>query len=64
LDYFLGSTRDRLRQYIVGGGPQLTNPDLVSSTNDRYRLSTESMGTVYLELSVILRNFNQYGIEC
>ncbi|KAF4529859.1 hypothetical protein B566_EDAN017680 [Ephemera danica] len=59
----LGSTRDRLRQYFVGGGPQLTNPDLVSSTRDRFRLTTETMGTVHLELTVILRNFTQHGIE-
>lgn len=60
---FLGNTRERLRQYFLGGGPQLSNPELVSSSNDRYRLATETMGTVQLELGVILRNFNQFGIE-
>lgn len=61
--FLAGSTRDRVRQYFLGGGPQLSNPELVSSTGDRYRLATETMGTVHLELGVILRNFNQFGIE-
>ncbi|XP_069677121.1 B9 domain-containing protein 2-like isoform X1 [Periplaneta americana] len=60
----VGSLQDQFVQYFLGGGPQLKNPDLVYSGNDRYRLQTETMGTVHLELGVILRNFDKYGIEC
>jgi hypothetical protein len=59
-----GNLRDQFVQYFLGGGPQLNNPDLVYSGNDRYRLQTETMGVVHLELGVILRNFDKYGVEC
>ncbi|XP_021916275.1 B9 domain-containing protein 2-like isoform X3 [Zootermopsis nevadensis] len=65
LDQFGRSTlRDQFVQYFLGGGPQLKNPDLIYSGNDRYRLQTETMGVVHLELGVVLRNFDKYGVEC
>jgi len=59
-----GTLQDQFVQYFLGGGPQLKNPDLIYSGNDRYRLQTETMGVVHLELGVILRNFDKYGVEC
>ncbi|PSN38465.1 B9 domain-containing protein 2 [Blattella germanica] len=59
-----GTLQDQFVQYFLGGGPQLKNPDLVYSGNDRYRLQTETMGVVHIELGVMLRNFDKYGIEC
>jgi B9 domain-containing protein 2 len=56
--------RDQFVQYFLGGGPQLKNPDLIYSGNDRYHLQTETMGVVHLEIGVILRNFDKYGVEC
>jgi B9 domain-containing protein 2 len=56
--------RDQFVQYFLGGGPQLKNPDLIYSGYDRYHLQTETMGVVHLEIGVILRNFDKYGIEC
>lgn len=59
----LGSWQEQLAQMFVGGGPQLRNPDLIYSGADRYRLHTEAMGTVDLELGVIMKNFDKYGVE-
>ncbi|KAJ8968379.1 hypothetical protein NQ314_002329 [Rhamnusium bicolor] len=58
-----GSLRERFTQYFLGGGLQLKYPDLIFSSGERYKLSTEAMGVISLELSVILRNFTNYGVE-
>ncbi|KAG8222206.1 hypothetical protein J437_LFUL001298 [Ladona fulva] len=57
------SLLQKLRRFFLGGGPYLRNPDLVLSSAERYRLRTESMGEVYVELGVILRNFQTFGVE-
>nr|CAD7402746.1 unnamed protein product [Timema cristinae] len=57
-----GSWRDQFTQFFLGGGPQLKDPNLVYSGNDRYRLQTETMGVVHLELGIILRNFQKFGV--
>lgn len=59
----LGTWQDQLAEMFVGGGPQLRSPDLIYSGADRYRLHTVGMGTVELELCVILRHFDRYGVE-
>ncbi|XP_029908309.1 B9 domain-containing protein 2 [Myripristis murdjan] len=59
----LGSWQEQLAQIFVGGGPQLRTPDLIYSGADRYRLHTEAMGTVELELGIIMRHFDKYGVE-
>ncbi|GLH11916.1 hypothetical protein R5R35_011715 [Gryllus longicercus] len=59
----VGSMRDQINQFFLGGGPQLKNPDVVYSGQDRYRLQTETMGVIHLELNVILRNFHKFGVE-
>lgn len=58
-----GTWSEQFRQYFLGGGAQLKTPDLVHNSIDRYRLQTETMGTIHLELSVILRNFTKFGVE-
>lgn len=50
-------------RYFLGGGPQLKLPDLVYSGTDRYKLHTQTMGTVHLELNIILRNFEKFGVQ-
>lgn len=54
---------EEFRRFFLGGGIQLRSVDLVYSGNERYRLQTETMGTVHLEFNVILRNFSKYGVE-
>ena len=60
----IGSLREQITQAFLGGGPQLKNPDLIYSGADRYHLRTQAMGKVHLQLGVIMRNFDKYGIEC
>ncbi|KAB5548961.1 hypothetical protein PHYPO_G00061690 [Pangasianodon hypophthalmus] len=59
----VGTWQEQLAQMFVGGGPQLRSSDLIYSGADRYRLHTEAMGTVELELCIILRHFERYGVE-
>ncbi len=59
-----GSFREQISQLFLGGSAQLRNPDLIYSGADRYHLRTQAMGNIHLQLGVILRNFDKYGIEC
>lgn len=47
----------------MGGGPELTQDSIVYSSRDRQRVRTQASGTVHLRLSVILRNFDKFGVE-
>eukprot|EP00075_Anas_platyrhynchos_P015189 XP_027304442.1 B9 domain-containing protein 2-like [Anas platyrhynchos] len=58
-----GTWGERLRRFWLGGGPQLLNPDPAYAP-DRFRLRTEAAGTVRMELGVILRHFQRYGVQC
>ncbi|XP_015443916.1 B9 domain-containing protein 2 isoform X1 [Pteropus alecto] len=60
----LGSWREQLARAFVGGGPQLLHADAIYSGADRYRLHTAAGGTVHLELGLLLRHFDRYGVEC
>uniref|UniRef100_T1JIR5 B9 domain-containing protein 2 n=1 Tax=Strigamia maritima TaxID=126957 RepID=T1JIR5_STRMM len=58
-----GSLFDSVNQFFLGGGPQLRNVNNIFCANDRFRLLTTSMGTVHLEVGILLRNFDKYGVE-
>ncbi|NXG00417.1 B9D2 protein, partial [Sakesphorus luctuosus] len=59
-----GGWHDRLRQKCLGGGPQLRTPKLgiVAGGAERFRLRTESAGTVRVGLGVLPRNFGSFGV--
>jgi B9 domain-containing protein 2 len=59
----IGSFKDQITSYFVGGGIELKNPELAISNSESYRLKTISMGIVHLKINVILRNFDKYGVE-
>ncbi|XP_018898557.2 B9 domain-containing protein 2 [Bemisia tabaci] len=59
----VGGIRDQITQYFLGGGAQLRMPDVVYTGLDRYKLQTEAMGIVHIELGLVLRNFEKYGVE-
>lgn len=61
--YFAGRFYDKFTEYFIGGGPQLRAPEVIFSGTDRFRLNTEPMGTVHLELNIIQKNFKKYGVE-
>ncbi|KAJ1536734.1 B9 domain-containing protein 2 [Nowakowskiella sp. JEL0078] len=58
-----GSFIDWLWSFFLGVTPQLRNLDLIHSPTDRFRLSTITMGKIHLEISVITRNFENYGVQ-
>ncbi len=58
-----GSLRDSVASFYVGGGHRLKNPDLVGSGSDRFRLTSTAMGKVRVQLGVVLRNFDKFGVE-
>lgn len=58
-----GSFREQVMQQFLGGGPSLKNTDVIYNGADRYRLQTIAMGKVHLSINIILRNFDQYGVE-
>lgn len=60
----LGSWQEQLARAFVGGGPQLLHGDAIYSGADRYRLHTAAGGSVHLELGLLLRHFDRYGVEC
>ena len=49
--------------FFLGGNCVLKDDTLIHSSKDRQRLHTEAMGTVYIKLGVLLRNFEKYGVE-
>ena len=59
-----GSLRETISNYYVGGGHQLRHPDWLSLVSDRFRLTTTAMGKVHLQLGIVHRNFDKFGIEC
>ena len=59
----MGSFKDQITSFFVGGGLQLKNPELAVTNSELYRLKTVSMGKIHLRLNVILRNFEKYGVE-
>jgi B9 domain-containing protein 2 len=59
----MGSIKDQITSYFVGGSLQLKNPELAIANSELYRLKTISMGKVHLKLNIILRNFDKYGVE-
>ena len=49
--------------FFLGGGPQIRSKELVHSGADRYRLKTVAMGYIHLQIAVVLRNFEKFGVE-
>lgn len=48
--------------YFLGINPKLRYPELVYEGNDRYRLNTETMGKVHINVTVLMKDFEQYGV--
>jgi B9 domain-containing protein 2 len=54
---------DQISQLFTGESLKLTNEEIIITNDDRFRLQTQTMGVVNLELYVVLKNFDKYGIE-
>ena len=60
----VGTLSEQVQSYFVGGSLYLKNTDVVYSGFDRYKLKTRASGKVHIQLDLIFRNFDKYGIEC
>ncbi len=58
-----GSAREAAAAHYLGGGHRLRNPDLTVAASDRHRLTTAAAGAVHVQVGVVLRNFDKYGVE-
>ncbi|XP_066031133.1 LOW QUALITY PROTEIN: B9 domain-containing protein 2-like [Chamaea fasciata] len=58
-----GPRGTRGQRLLGAGGPRLRVPEVaVTGAGDRFRLRTESAGTVRLELGVLPRNMGTFGV--
>ncbi|KAJ3415805.1 B9 domain-containing protein 2 [Chytridiales sp. JEL 0842] len=58
-----GTMMDQIWAYFLGATPQLKSLDLVHNPTDRFRLQTMAMGKVHVELNIVVRNFEKYGVS-
>lgn len=62
-----GTPMEEVLDYYLGGGPSLVDQELIWHVNrakeDRCHLFTQSMGTIYLQLDVMVRNFHLHKIK-
>lgn len=48
---------------MLGGHPQLKDPAVVTESFDRVELSTETRGSVHVELQLLVKGFGIKGVE-
>ncbi|RWS04609.1 B9 domain-containing protein 2-like protein [Dinothrombium tinctorium] len=58
-----GSREDQIASLFTGAGLRLSNSSTISENFERFRLQTESSGELNLELFIIFKNFEKFGIE-
>ena len=49
--------------FFMGGGPEVMQESLIYSSRDRQRLRTEAAGVVHINIGLITRNFERFGVE-
>ncbi|UXI15696.1 neural stem cell-derived dendrite regulator [Sarcoptes scabiei] len=59
----IGSVLDRLAQMFNGESLHLSEEWLIYSSEHRFRLHTENTGSICLDLNLILKDFEKFGIE-
>lgn len=60
----VGDFRRRLVDYVTGYRMHLLDPsDVISNGLNRHVIHSASMGTLIVELNVILKGFEQYGVD-
>ncbi|XP_030240150.1 B9 domain-containing protein 2 [Drosophila navojoa] len=52
-----------VKEKFGGGSPALHKSDLLYSGVERYKLQTRSSGKIIVELNLIFRRFEEYGVE-
>lgn len=60
----VGDFRRRLIDYVTGYRMHLVDPsDIISNGVNRHVIQTQSMGSVNMELNIVLRGFDKYGVD-
>ncbi|XP_053209415.1 B9 domain-containing protein 2-like [Panonychus citri] len=59
----IGGITDRIHSFFTGSSLILRNSDIIYSNCDRFRVQTESKGTILLDLYLIIKNFDRFGVE-
>jgi B9 domain-containing protein 2 len=60
----VGDFRRRIIDYITGYRMHLVNPsDIISNSLNRHVIQSESMGTLKINLTVVLKDFHEYGVD-
>lgn len=59
----VGTFVESLTANFLGGSPHLRNQALVHTPNDRFRLKSESAGTIQLNISVILGRIANFQVS-
>jgi len=59
----VGTILEDLASSFVGGSPHLRNQDLVHRPNDRFRMKSETAGTVNMQISLILGRVSQFQVD-
>lgn len=60
----VGDLRRRIIDYITGYRMHLTDPsDIISNGLNRHVIQSMSMGTIRVQLTVVLRDFDKYGVD-
>ena len=47
----------------MGTSAQLKNLSLIHTPNERFKLTTQAMGKVHVEVNVVLKHFTEYGVS-
>lgn len=61
----VGTWREEVASFFIGGAPQLKTKNLLYTTakDERIRITSMPIGTVHLEIDIMLRNFNVHDIK-
>lgn len=59
----VGRLTDEVTSIFTSAGLRLEETDILSQGTDRFRLQTESAGSLFLSIYLITRNFDRFGIE-
>eukprot|EP01064_Diplonema_japonicum_P021372 TRINITY_DN30903_c0_g1_i1.p1 TRINITY_DN30903_c0_g1~~TRINITY_DN30903_c0_g1_i1.p1 ORF type:complete len:193 (+),score=26.64 TRINITY_DN30903_c0_g1_i1:22-579(+) len=52
----------RLREFLLGGTPQLRDVDVVHRMENRFTLSSRPAGQIYFQLSLISQHFDRFAV--
>ncbi|RWS22362.1 B9 domain-containing protein 2-like protein, partial [Leptotrombidium deliense] len=59
----LGKKEDQIAALFTGAGLRLTHTSTISENFERFRLQTEPSGEITIQLFVIFKNFDTFGID-